>query len=247
MTGDAFLVPVRITHSRRAPVEHRFAYRGLMWLIDLDAPPRLPIGLRAFARFAPADHFARETRPDQTLRDKLDDAVREHGVPVPTGRVTVLTTPRVAGYTFNPLSVYWCHDRDGDLQYVVAEVHNTYRGRHTYVVHPDADGRAAVDKTFYVSPFNDVDGRYRLSVPTPTADGRVSVSIVLERVGQPPFAAGLSGRARPATVPAVIRANLVTPFAPWLVALRIRIHGIRLWAAGVPVVPRNRTTQREAA
>ncbi|WP_341256920.1 MULTISPECIES: DUF1365 domain-containing protein [Gordonia] len=245
----AQIVPVRISHVRRSPVDHRFTHRSLQWLVDLDELPRLPFGVRGLARFAAADHFARETGPHESLRAKLDDAVRALGVPAPTGRVTALLSPRVAGYTFNPLSVYWCHDRAGRLEYVVAEVHNTYGGRHCYVVRTDEGGRATVAKDFYVSPFNDVDGDYRLRLPEPTADGRVSVAVVLERPGMPPFTATMTGRARPATVPAVLMANLTTPFAPWMVAARIRIHGIRLWAAGLPIVPRDRTrtTDREVA
>ncbi|QRY61634.1 DUF1365 domain-containing protein [Gordonia sp. PDNC005] len=245
----AQIVPVRISHIRRSPVDHRFTHRSLQWLVDLDELPRLPFGLRGFARFAADDHFDRGSETGRSLRAKLDDAVRAQGVPAPTGRVTALLSPRVAGYTFNPLSVYWCHDRAGRLEYVVAEVHNTYGGRHSYVVRTDQVGRARVAKDFYVSPFNEVDGVYRLSLPVPTADGRVSVAVVLERPGMPPFTATMTGHARPATVPAVLAANLTTPLAPWLVAVRIRIHGIRLWAAGLPIVPRNRTrtTEREAA
>ncbi|MDJ0429145.1 DUF1365 family protein, partial [Rhodococcus fascians] len=70
------------------------------------------------------------------------------------GTVTALLNARVLGYVFNPLSVYWCHDVDGSLRCVIAEVHNTYGQRHSYLIRPDGSDRAEVDKQFYVSPFN---------------------------------------------------------------------------------------------
>ena len=74
---------------------------------------------------------------------------------------------RVLGYVFNPLSVFWCHDADGVLRHVIAEVHNTYGGRHAYLLPPTGDQPAAVKKTLYVSPFNEVDGYYLVRAPLP--------------------------------------------------------------------------------
>ena len=79
----------------------------------------------------------------------------------------MLAHARVLGYVFNPLTVYWCHRPDGTLACVVAEVHNTYRQRHAYLLPADDRGRAEVPKQFYVSPFYPVDGRYRMSLPEP--------------------------------------------------------------------------------
>ena len=75
--------------------------------------------------------------------------------------------PRAFGYCFNPISVFWCFDADGEQRAVVVEVHNTYGDRHAYLVHPDAQGRATTDKQMYVSPFHGTDGHYELAVPTP--------------------------------------------------------------------------------
>ena len=77
---------------------------------------------------------------------------------------------RVLGYVFNPLSLYWCHDADGVLRHVIAEVHNTYGGRHAYLLPPDDDTPAIVMKKLYVSPFNDVDGYYLVRAPRPDAE-----------------------------------------------------------------------------
>ena len=79
----------------------------------------------------------------------------------------MLANARVLGYVFNPLTVYWCHRPDGELECVVAEVHNTYRERHCYLLRPDAAGRAETAKEFYVSPFLTVAGDYRMALPVP--------------------------------------------------------------------------------
>ena len=232
------IVDTRIVHIRTTPVTHRFAYRSLTWLVDLDHLPDLAAPLRPFARFRPDDHFPEPAAPDDTLRRRLDNHLQSAGVTPTDGQVTALMSPRVAGYVFNPLSIFWCHRADGTLAHVVAEVHNTYGGRHSYVVDVGQNGRATVDKHFYVSPFNDVSGRYELRVPEIDAHQRIRVSVTLTRPGHGPFTATLSGTATPATPGRVILSQLTTPLAPLVVAARIRLHGIRLWLRGLPIVPR---------
>ena len=234
MTAPA-LYRTRIRHVRRTPLRHAFAYRGYSWFVDLDDLPRLPVWLRPFARFDGRDHFG----GTGSLRAGLDDVLTGAGLDPGAWRVTALLMPRSLGYVFNPLSVYWCHDRDGALRCVVAEVHNTYGGRHPYVLFPDGDGRAEAAKEFYVSPFNAVDGVYTLRVPEP--DDRLAVSVTLHRDGHAPFVASMQGRRTPATAVRVAGAVLRSPLAPQLVAARIRVQGVALWLRGLPVVPRPTT------
>ena len=236
--GTPALVRTRIAHSRSGPVPHSFTYRSVSWLIDADRPPHLPRPLRAFADFRAADHFPSPARHGDTLRGRLDDHLRTAGLEPPAGPVTALLSPRVAGYVFNPLSVFWCHHGNGSLALVVAEVHNTYGERHCYIVHPDPTGRATVAKEFYVSPFNEVSGTYQLRVPEPDGLGRVAVSVALHRDGHDPFIATLTGRASPVTPAAVLATQLRAPLAPLMVAARIRRQGIALWLKGLPLVPR---------
>jgi cyclopropane-fatty-acyl-phospholipid synthase len=222
-----------ITHSRQAPVRHFFEYRSYSWYVDLDALPSLPWWLRPFARFDARDHFA--CRSGQSLRDRVDSYLADHGAKLPGGRITALLQARVLGYVFNPISVFWCHDRDGVLRRVLVEVHNTYGQRHVYLL-PPADKPVRVTKELYVSPFNPVAGHYQVLAPRP---GRqVDVVVALHGGGQPPFVATLRGTRRPATVGHVARMQILAPLAPLVVALRIRIQGIALWLRRVPVVPR---------
>lgn len=223
-----------ITHSRQAPVHHHFQYRSYSWYVDVDELPRLPWWLRPFARFDPADHFAGGS--GDSLRDRVDAFLAEHDVTVPGGRVTALLQARVLGYVFNPLSIFWCHDRGGTLRRVIAEVHNTYGQRHAYLL-PPADIPVRVAKTFYVSPFNPVDGHYLVLAPRPDG-GDVGIVVSLHRDGQPAFVATLHGTGQPATAGRVARLQIVVPLAPLMAAVRIRMQGITLWWRAVPVVPR---------
>ncbi|WP_411269091.1 DUF1365 domain-containing protein [Rhodococcus sp. MTM3W5.2] len=243
VNGSAALYRTRIRHVRTEPVHNAFGYRSYSWFIDLDALPRLPWWLRPFAGFRAEDHL--EPGGGRTLRDRVDALLAVHGIDLRGGRVTALMNARVLGYVFNPLSLFWCHDKAGDLRCVLAEVHNTYGGRHCYLVRTDRNGRAETDKRFYVSPFNEVDGVYAMRLTEPSED--LDVRVVLYRDGRAPFAATMRGRRRPATAANVVRALLAAPLAPLVVAARIRVQGVRLWARGVPIAPRPATEEKERA
>ncbi|AYF75862.1 DUF1365 domain-containing protein [Nocardia yunnanensis] len=233
MTIAPALYLTRLRHIRRAPVHHEFEYRGYSWYFDLDAPPRPPLPLRPFGYFRAVDHLE---GPGTDLRARVDRVLAEHGIDRADGPVTALMGARALGYAFDPLTVFWCHDRGGRLRCAIAEVHNTYGGRHAYVLFPDAHGRAETEKRFYVSPFNAVDGRYRLRIPEPGDE--LALHITLRTDDLPPFYASMTGHRLPVTTATVLRAHLRAPLSPWLTAARIRRHGIALWAKGVPVVPR---------
>ena len=223
------LYETTIRHQRTAPVRHAFTHRSYTWLVDLDHLP--DHGL--LGRFAARDHIG---DPERSIRTNIDTFLAAHGVDLAGGTILMLAQARVAGFCFNPITVFWCHDGTGRLAGVVVEVHNTYGDRHAYLVRPDANGRASVDKALYVSPFNDVSGRYRLHLPPPGE--RLSMGVVLERDGMPPFVTTVRGRALPASRSAVRRLALHHPWEPVVVAARIRWQGVRLWAKRLPVVDR---------
>jgi len=218
---------VDIRHGRQTPLRNNFKHASYMWLFDLDHPPRLPWPLRPFARYRPQDH--------------IDVRARLRQAGIDAGRVLVLTNLRVLGYVFNPISVYWCYDHAGSLVAHVAEVHNTYGGRHAYVLpiddgHAEAAGAAVVSKSMYVSPFNPVDGQYRIRISDP--DERLAVSVTLERPGAEPFRAALTGKRQRPGYAAVIRNLLRYPAAPLRGRALIQLHGLRLWRKGLEVQPR---------
>ena len=129
------------------------------------------------------------------------------------------------------------------LRHVVAEVHNTYGGRHAYLLPPTGDTPAAVKKKLYVSPFNDVDGYYLVRAPLPNT--KVDVTISLHRDDKPAFVATLQGDRRNAGIRQIIRLQVVAPLAPLMGAMWIRIQGITLFLRRVPVVPRTTAEDKE--
>ncbi|WP_428957762.1 DUF1365 domain-containing protein [Streptomyces sp. cg35] len=230
------LYPCTVAHVRTGPVRHTLRHRTYMWLIDVDRPPRLAYPLRWFARFDARDHFGGD---GGTLRERLGTFLAAQGVDLAaTDRVVMLAHARVLGHVFNPLTLYWCLAPDGTARWVVAEVHNTYGERHCYVLHPDRAGQAEVGKEFYVSPFYDVEGRYRMRLPTPGDTLRLTVR--LDHAGAPPFTATVRGERRPATPLGVARTVLRYPLSTIAVSAAIRYHGIRLLTRGLRIRPRPR-------
>lgn len=213
------LYRAEVTHARQQPLRHRFRYSTSYWLVDVDQPPRLPWPLRALARFDPADF--------DDPRPLLETAG------VRADRILRLAHARSFGYSFNPLSVYWCYD--GDRQVArIAEVHNTYGGRHSYLL--PAAGSAVVDKRLYVSPFHPHEGRYNIAVSEPGSN--VYVTVVYRHDDAEPFTASLVGTRVPATARRLLAASLRHPFTPLRTSALIRWQGIRLWLRGLKVQPR---------
>jgi DUF1365 family protein len=228
----AALYPCQITHARFRP-RRIFRYRSYLWLVDVDDLPRVPLPLRPLARFQARDHLG---GTGGSLRGSVDAYLAGHGISLAGGRVLMLGHARTLGYVFNPLTVFWCHDAGGGLAAVIAEVHNTYGGRHTYLLHPDSHGRAEAAKDFYVSPFLPVAGRYLMHVPEP--GGRLRLSVTLHLDGQAMLAASVTGNRRPYTPRCLLGCALRHPWVTGQVTALIHWQGIRLAARRLPVFPR---------
>ncbi|MFZ2013555.1 MAG: DUF1365 family protein [Nocardioides sp.] len=211
-----------IRHTRRRPFAKSHTHRTDIWLVDLDALP----DHGRLGTFEARDHLG---SPDRSIRANVDAFLAEHDVDLRGGRVLMAANARALGYCFNPISVCWCFDADHELAAAIVEVHNTYGGRHAYLVHPDERGRARVDKALYVSPFHGTDGWYDVRVPVPGDD--LLVAVTLHTDDGATFSASLSGRRTE------VSARRAAPAALRGAAL-IRAHGVALWLRRLPVQPR---------
>ncbi len=225
------LVAGWVTHRRYGPVRHAFRHRVYQWLVDLDSLPRQPWYLRAFAQFSSEDHLG---DPGLPIKCNIANYLALGGIQLgDRGRVLMLANARVLGHVFDPLSVFWCYDSSGRLACVVAEVHNTHRERHAYLLRPDEAGAAVTDKAFHVSPFFDVSGSYELRFTL--RPDLVATAVTLRREGTVAFSATFRGRPEPATAPALVGRLIRQPLMTQRVSALIRVHGIWLWLRGLPV------------
>lgn len=230
----------RIRHARLRPVLHAFEVPGFFLLLPMRALRAQPRAIGALARnrrAAIAFHDADHGDGGADSLAWLDAQLHRHGIHDASGEAWLQCFPRVLGFTFKPVSFWFCHRADGSLRAVVAEVNNTFGERHCYVLDAPAWGRELhAVKRFRVSPFCGVTGGYRFRFLR-SADGRRNVArIDYDDDSGPVLVTSISGRLERATRGALTRAFLRFPLLTAGIVVRIHWNALRLWLAGVPLL-----------
>lgn len=232
-----------VTHRRFSPAEHRLRYRIFMLLLDLDELSGLASRLRLL-RFGPfglmsfraADHG---DRSGGDLKAYARERLAEAGI-VADGPVRLLCMPRILGYGFNPLSLYFCHRADGELAAILYEVRNTFGQRHSYLAAAPERGvtpvRQSAPKRFFVSPFMDMDLTYDFEILPP--DEAVAVNVSVRRGEEVILTARFGGRHKPLTDATLLKAWLKHPLLSFKVIFGIHWEAIRIVARGIGLRPR---------
>lgn len=238
MDGDSALYVGSVLHRRLRPRKHDLRYRVFWLLLDVDslkdiAARSLLLSFNRFNLFSihEKDYGDRSGRP---LRPQVEAAMREAGIEPDGGRILLLTMPRVLGYGFNPLSVYFCHRRDGELAAILYEVSNTFGQRHSYMLPVETSGavvRQSVGKRFYVSPFMDMDLSYAFRVRRP--DDRIAVSIRCDDWEGAVLLASLMGTRKPLNNATLLSAFVTHPLLTLKVVTGIHWEALFLWAKGI--------------
>ena len=235
-TGEVF-------HQRFRPRPHRLRYRLFQCLFDLDEIDVVASRFRLFSRnrlnlfsFYDSDFADRSGRP---LRPQVEALMRRAGQEPDGGPIRLLAMPRMLGHVFNPLSLWFCHRRDGALATIIYEVTNTFKERHSYVI-AVAEGRGrdglirqVCEKNFYVSPFMDLDMRYDFTVEPPGEATRV---VVAGGDAQGPLiVAAFSGQRRELSDGALLAAFLRYPLLTLKVVAGIHVEALWLFLKRVGI------------
>jgi uncharacterized protein len=235
-----------VMHARLKPIGHRFSYRVMSLLIDLDRladadrqSPLFGVNRAALYSFHEADHGKRD---GSSLRAYAQRCAAECGIDLTGGRVLLLCYPRLFGYAFNPLSVYFCYRANGELTLLIYEVRNTFGDSHPYVQPvrsgeiSDAGVRQQQDKLFYVSPFIEMAMRYHFRVLPPGE--RVQLRILATDRESPVLAATFDGSRRILNTKELLRAFVRLPLVTMKIMAAIHWEALRLWLKGARLVPR---------
>jgi len=245
-TAPASLYVGAVMHARLKPMGHRFTYKVMNTLIDIDRLAEanrmsrlFRVNRRGLFSFHERDHGPRDGTP---LRAHVDRLLRAQGVDLAGGRVLLLCYPRLFGYVFNPLSVYYCYDADGALAALIYEVRNTFGDIHSYVLPvgaadtSEAGIRQVQDKAFYVSPFIGMRMRYHFRM-LPPGDA-VKIRILETDADGPLLAATFSGRRHDLTTRQLLAALLHLPLVTLKIMGAIHFEALRLWLKGARLYPR---------
>lgn len=225
-----------VSHRRKAPFEHKLRYRTYSMLLDLDevetVVSRIPIlSHNRWNLFSvhDRDHGARDGTP---MRAWADQQLAAAGIDIAGGRIEVLLFPRLLGYTFNPLTIWFCHHADGSLRSVIYEIHNTFGHSHSHLVPitDNAPHRHSFAKELHVSPFFDTDGTYAFTL-RPAAE-RMSVSIDYSNADGELLTATMVGNRTELSTATLARAFLTHPLLTMKVIAGIHWQALRLWRRG---------------
>ena len=226
------------THSRLRPRPHRFTYGVFQLLIDVDRIDEAASGLACLNKgrfgvfsFAERDHGPRDGSPLRAWAAKL---LQDAGIQASAHTIRLLCFPRVLGFVFNPVSIFFVHAADERLEAVIYEVNNTFGQTHAYVVPATgaAKERQAADKRLYVSPFYRVEGGYQFDLTAP--NDTFSLVIAKQVDGEVDFTANLITERRALTDAALLKLFFSMPLMTVGVVAAIYWEALRLWIKGAP-------------
>lgn len=247
----AYLLVGRVMHERLRPRQHRFAYPVFYVRCNLARLASLDSGWFGVNRWRPLSLYARDHGPcdgsdlDAWMRAQLVEA----RLPA-DGEIWLQAIPRVFGYAFNPVSFWFCHDRDGALRALLAEVRNTFGTRHGYLL--SAPDGAAINastelicrKVLHVSPFCQIEGHYRFRVSE--TQWASSIAIDYHDADGLLIRTAAGGRLRPLTRSAALGALARQPLLTLGVVARIHWQALRLFLKKAPFYGKHPAPGRNA-
>ena len=236
----------RVRHRRFTPKSHQFSYKLFLMYLDLSELPSVfdrfwlwSVGRKNVATFRREDHLGDKKLPlDVSVRNYIEDETGRR----PEGPIRLLTHLSYFGFSFNPVSFYYCYDKnDENLEFIVAEVNNTPWGEQYCYILDSKDNRSNnkvqryfENKRFHVSPFMPMDMQYDWRFTSP--DDSLTVHMANYQHDKKVFDATLNLKKRDITSHNLATALIQFPMITMQVVIAIYYQALLLWLKKIPFV-----------
>lgn len=244
-----------VYHARHKPFFHDYRYSVFALFADIDSLPELDKKLRFFSfnrwnvlSLYNSDHAARD---GSDIRGWLEASCAAREIDISDSSIYILAFPRVMGYVFNPITLFFIYDINNKMQAIVYEVKNTFGDQHGYVLPVDkqsAKGRISHDaqKRLHVSPFFHMDCHYYFRLYPP--DEALNIAIhQFDDAGDKVLTATWDGKYRPLTDVQILKQVLRRPLMTLKVTAAIHWQALRLWLKGAKYIPRPKPPEKDTS
>jgi uncharacterized protein len=230
----------QVRHTRLRPARNAFAYPTYFLMLPLRTLAHAPCATLARNRrgalsFYDRDHGDGRAPSEGGALAWIDALLHSEGISDAGGEVWLHCYPRVLGYTFKPVSFWYCHAADNRLRAIVVEVNNTFGERHVYLLdHPAYGAELTSAKVFHVSPFCKVEGSYRFRFMTNAQRSKTVARIDYDDAQGALINTSVSGALEPLTARSQRKA--LWRYGAMTLAVIARIHwqAVRLMLRRVP-------------
>jgi uncharacterized protein len=225
-----------VRHIRMRPAHNAFAYPTYFLMLPMRSLARDGAGPLTRNKFAAISFFDKDHGDGRAdALQWLDELLTEQGIDDAHGEVWLHCYPRVLGYTFKPVSFWYCHGSDGKLRCVVVEVNNTFGEKHVYLLNDAKLGQEmTASKVFHVSPFCNIEGQYRFRFMTSLERQRTVARIDYDDAQGALITTSVSGDLQPLNALAIRKAMLSYGAMTLAVIARIHWQALRLFFKRVP-------------
>ena len=230
-----------VIHKRFKPKEHFFKYNVFSLLIDLSELDELNKKIRFFSfnkfnliSFHEKDHGERD---GSSIIEWVKLNLKNNNIGYDKIKIKLLCYPRILGYVFNPLSVFFVYDENEKLISILYEVKNTFGEQHTYVFRVDNESNLIQNncsKKFHVSPFIEMDCKYFFRILNPNK----KLSIIIDQYdkdGKILFASQ-DGKRSDLDSKQLIKSYLKHPLMTFKIISAIHFEAFKLWAKGIKFI-----------
>ena len=241
MIKNSFIYTGNVVHKRFKPKIHFFKYKVFSLLLDLSEIHLLDKNLKIFSynkfnivSFYDKDHGARD---GSSIQNWVIDNLKKNNIDTNNIQIKLLCYPRIFGYVFNPLSIFFVYDKNNNLISILYEVKNTFGEQHTYVFKVEGQNKLIQNncsKKFHVSPFIEMDCNYFFRILNPEQ----KLSVVIDQYDQEGkiLFASQDGERSDLTSKNLMNSYLKHPLMTFKIISAIHFEAFKLWIKGIKFI-----------